>query len=55
MTNSTNNMSANVSMDSQKFEKATNFKYLGATLCKDAPVQQKFASGLPRRWQLWPA
>ena len=35
MTNSTNNVSAGTSMNSQMLEEVTSFKYLGATLCKD--------------------
>ena len=33
MTNSTNNLSADISMNGQKLEEVTSFKYLGATLC----------------------
>ena len=36
MANSTNNISADISMNSQKVEEVTSFKYLGATLCKDS-------------------
>ena len=35
MTNSMNNISADVSMNSQKLEKVTSFKYQGATPCKN--------------------
>ena len=35
MTNSTNNISADISMKGQKLENVTSFKNLGATLCKD--------------------
>ena len=35
MTSSTNNISADISTNSQKLEEMTSFKYLGATLCKD--------------------
>ena len=35
MINSTNNISADISMNSQKLEYVTSFKYLRATLCKD--------------------
>ena len=35
MTNSTNNISANISMNGQKLDEVTSFKYLGATLCKE--------------------
>ena len=34
MTNSMN-ISADISVTSQKLEQVTSFKYLGATLCKD--------------------
>ena len=33
--NSTNNISADIGVNGQKLEGVTNFKYLGATLCKD--------------------
>ena len=36
MANSTNDISTNISMNNQKMEKLTSFKYLGATLCKDS-------------------
>ena len=35
MTNSTNNISANISMNGQRLGEVTGFKYLGTTLCKD--------------------
>ena len=35
MTNSTNNISVDIRMNSQKLEEMTSFKYFGATLCKD--------------------
>ena len=35
ITNSTNNISADISMNSQNLEEVASFKYLGATLCKD--------------------
>ena len=35
MTNSTNNISAEISMNGQKLEVVISFKYLEATLCKD--------------------
>ena len=50
MTNSTNKISADISMNSQKLVEVTSFKNLGATLCKEAPTQQKSASGLPQQW-----
>ena len=35
ITNSTSNFSADISMNGQKLEEVTSFKYLGAILCKD--------------------
>ena len=35
MTNSMNNISADISMNGQKLEEVISFKYLGAILCKD--------------------
>ena len=35
MTNTTNNISADISMNGQKLEQVTSFKYIGATLCTD--------------------
>ena len=35
MTNSKNNISADISMNGQKLEEVTSFKCLGATLCRD--------------------
>ena len=35
ITNSTNYISADISMNGHKLEEVTSFKYLGATLCKD--------------------
>ena len=35
MTNSTNKISVDISMNGQKLKEVTSFKYLGATLCKD--------------------
>ena len=40
MTNSTKNVSADISMSGRKLEEMTNFKYLGATLAMMAPTQQ---------------
>ena len=61
MTNSTNNIDANISVDGQKLEEVTSFNYLGATLCKDdtcsAEVRVRIASAmaatarLNRIWQ----
>ena len=48
MTNSTNNINSDVSMNGQRLEKMISFKYLGATLCKDgacsAEVRIRIAS-----------
>ena len=35
MINSANDISTNISMNRQKLEELTSFKYLGATLCTD--------------------
>ncbi|KAH3855122.1 hypothetical protein DPMN_097683 [Dreissena polymorpha] len=35
MVNSTNNTSADITMNDEKQAEVTKFKYLGATLCKD--------------------
>ena len=35
-TNSMNNISADISMNSHRLKEVTSFKYLGATLCKDS-------------------
>ena len=35
MTHSANNISEDISMNGQKLQEVTSFKYLGATLCKD--------------------
>ena len=44
MTNSTNNISADISMNGQKLEEVTSFKYLGATLCKDGTCSAELVS-----------
>ena len=50
MTNSISNISADISMNSQKLEEVTSFKYLGATLCLDgtcsAEVRIRIASAM---------
>ena len=61
MTNSTNNTTADISLNGQKLEGVTTFKYLGATLCKDgtcsAEICNRIASAmaamtkLNRIWQ----
>ena len=35
LTNSTDTISADISMNGQKLEEVTSFKYVGTTLCKD--------------------
>ena len=48
MTNSTNNISADMTMNGWKFEEVISVKYLGATLCKDgtcpAEIRMRIAS-----------
>ena len=50
MINSTNNIGADISMNGQKLEEVTSFKYLGPTLCKDgtssAEVRIRIASAM---------
>ena len=50
ITNSTNNISADISMNGQNLEGVTRFKYLRATLCKDgtfsAEVRIRIASAM---------
>ena len=50
MTNSTNNISADISINGQKLEEVTSFQYLGATLYKDgtcsAEVRIRIASAM---------
>ena len=49
MTNSTNNISVNINMNSKKLEEVTSFKYLGATLCNDgtcSEIRIKIASAM---------
>ena len=57
MSDSTNNISAYISMNSQKLEEVTSFKYLGATLCKDgtcsAEVHIRTASVMARLNRIW--
>ena len=57
VTNSLNNISADISMDSQKLEKVTSFKYLGATLCKDgtcsAEIRIRIASAMTKLNRIW--
>ena len=46
MTSSTNNISADISMNGEKLEGVTIFKYLGATLCKDGISSAEVSSRL---------
>ena len=55
--NSTNNISVDTSMNSQKLEERTSFKYLGATLWKgcicSAKVCIRIASAVARLNRIW--
>ena len=57
MTNSTNTISADISMNGQKLEAVTSFKYLGATLCKDgtcsAEDRTRIASAMAGLIRIW--
>ena len=46
MTNSTNNVSPDISMIGQKLEEVTSFKYLGATPCKDVTCSADVRIGI---------
>ena len=50
MTNSTNNISADISANGQKLEEVTSFMYLGATLYRDdtssAEIRIRIASAM---------
>ena len=50
VTNSTNNISADISMNGQKLEEVTSFSW-EQPCAKMAPAQQKSESGLPQKWQ----
>ena len=54
MTKGINDISADFSMNSQKLEEVTSFKYLEQPSARMAPAEQKSALGLPRQWQQWP-
>ena len=47
--NGTNNVSADITMNDQKLEEVTSFKYKGQPCVKMAPAQQKSASELPQQ------
>ena len=49
MINSTNNISADISMNGQELEEVTTFKYMEAILCKDGAC-----SAVHQHWQQWP-
>ena len=51
MTNSTNNISIHIGMNSEKLEEVISFKYLEPTMCKSGTCS---APGLYRQWQQWP-
>ena len=48
-TNSTNNVSADISMNGQKLEEVTSFKYLGGTLCKNGTCSAEFRIGIEQQ------
>ena len=48
MTNSTNNISADISMNGQKLEEVTSFSTWAQPSAKMAPAQQMSAPGLPQ-------
>ena len=54
MTNSANNVGADISMKSRKLEEVTNFKYLEATLCKDDTCSAEIRIRVPQQWQKLP-
>ena len=53
-TKSTNNVCVDISMNGQKLEEVTSFKYLGETLCKDdtcsVEVCIRIASAMVSKW-----
>ena len=53
MSNSTNNISADISRNGQ-LEELTNFKYLGATLCKDGTCLADVHISIAQQWQQRP-
>ena len=52
--NKSTNISADISMNGQKLEEVTNFKFWEQPYAKMAPAQQEPALGLPQNWQQWP-
>ena len=53
VTNCTNNISADICMNGQKLEEVTDFKYLGATLCKDGTCSAKVHVRIARLNMIW--
>ena len=53
MTNSTKNISADISMNGKKLEEVTSLSTLEKPCAKMAPAQQESASGLPQQRQQW--
>ena len=54
MTSSMNNISADISMNGQKLEKVTSFKYLGAALCKNGSCSAEIYIKIASAMQQWP-
>ena len=48
MTNSTNNISVDISINGLKLEEVTSLKYLGETLCKNGTCSAEIRVGLPQ-------
>ena len=57
ITNITNDIRANITMNDQKLKEVTSFRYLRATLCKDgsfsAEVRIRIASAIARLNRIW--
>ena len=49
MTNSTNSIHADVSMNGEKLEEVTSFEHLEGTLCKEGTCSGKSTSALPQQ------
>ena len=54
MTNSTNNISADISMNGQKLEEVTSFRYLGATLCQNGTCAAEVRIMIASAMKQWP-
>ena len=52
--NITNNIRADVSMNGQKLEEVTSYKYLGATLCTNCTCSAEIGIRVASEWQQWP-